>query len=248
MTIQHYFHGKHILISGSSSGIGQSLAQYLHQYAEKIYICGRNKSKLESLSKEFPKFVPLAFDINDKEKCFESLNKIKKLDILIANAGTCEYINPPEFDSAIFERIIQTNFLGTVYLLESLLPLLRASKAGHFVSISSSVSFLPLPRAHAYGASKAALNYLTDTMRLSDANDKVAFTSIYPGFIKTPLTDKNDFKMPFIISSDEAARRMSKAIAKKKLEYHFPKKLTMTFKLIGCLPLALQVYILKRYF
>ena len=159
MSINNYYTGKHVLISGSSSGIGKSLAEHLHQYAEKIYICGRNKSKLEELTKEYPKFEALAFDINNKEETFRQLNKIKKLDILIANAGTCEYIDPPEFDSGIFERIIQTNFLGTVYLLESLLPLLRASKAGHFVSISSSVSFLPLPRAHAYGASKVALNY-----------------------------------------------------------------------------------------
>jgi short-subunit dehydrogenase len=248
LNIKKHFTGKHVLITGASSGIGKSLAYSLHEFVDTLHICGRDEKVLLQIKKDLPKSQIHAFEISNQKELKQSLDKIESLDILISNAGTCEYIDFPDLNSDSFERVIQTNFLGNVYLIKELLPLLLKSSSPQLVTVNSSVSFLPLPRAEAYGASKAALDYMIEAMRISLQKEKIKFTTIYPGFIKTPLTDKNDFPMPFIMESTEAARRIINAIIKKQSHCHFPKKLTLIFKIIGLLPNPLKQILLKQKF
>ena len=150
------------------------------------------------------------------------------------------------FDSATFERTYQINVMGTLYMFEACLPLLKKSSDAQLVINSSSVAWLPITRAEAYGSSKAALNYIFTAIEPQLKPHGIAVSIICPGFVKTPLTDKNDFPMPCLIDSEKAAAIIRKGIAKKKRIIHFPKRFTWTLRLIGCLPVSIQSWLMRK--
>ncbi|WP_153913618.1 SDR family NAD(P)-dependent oxidoreductase [Shewanella sp. TC10] len=230
-----------VLITGASSGIGLALAL---QYVEKgchVFACGRNEQKLNSIKGA----TPLVFDINDKDQIRQAALQLStsleqndlSLTMVILNAGSCEYINNPvHFDGALFERVIQTNVVSMGYCLEHFLPLVGAN--GRVGLMSSSATYLPFPKAEAYGASKAAVNYLASSLRIDLKAYGIGVSVICPGFVKTPLTDKNDFAMPMQISADKAASEIIYGMNKGQSEIHFPKRFTYLLKCIACLPKA----------
>ena len=227
-----------ILITGATSGIGESL---LHKYAAEGYrviACGRNKQKLKQLAAEYTDVVPLAFDITDIEEinlALQTINELTQIDILMLNAGDCRYIdNAKAFDGALFADVIATNLQSLGYLLEAFLP--KAPAGGQVVFVSSSATLLPFPRAEAYGASKAGVDYLAKTLALDLKADEIDVTLVHPGFIKTPLTDKNDFPMPFMLTSEQAAMRIFDGVRARKSYLHFPKRLTLLMKTIAFFP------------
>lgn len=229
---------KTILITGATSGIGESL---LHQYVAhgyQVIACGRNEQKLKQLSHEHNNIIPLAFDITDTEQICQAVNKIKTIeviDILMLNAGDCRYIdNVRAFDGALFASVIATNLQCLGHLLENFLP--KIPQGGQVVFVSSSATILPFPRAEAYGASKAGIDYLANSLRLDLKVEKIAVTLVHPGFIKTPLTDKNDFPMPFLLTSEQAAKRIYHGVKARKSYLQFPKRLTFIMKLLAFLP------------
>ena len=112
-------------------------------------------------------------------------------------------------------------------------------KGGQVVFVSSSATILPFPRSEAYGASKAGMDYLANSLRLDLAEHEIDVTLVHPGFVSTPLTDKNNFAMPFILTSEQAANRMLVGIEKRKKYLHFPKRLTLIMKLFSLLPSSL---------
>ena len=136
--------------------------------------------------------------------------------------------------SALFASVIATNLQSLGYLLEHFLP--KVTDGGQVVFVSSSATLLPFPRAEAYGASKAGIDYLAKTLRLDLKSENIDVTLIHPGFIKTPLTDKNDFPMPFLLSSQQAASRIYQGVSARKSYLHFPKRLTLTLKLLALFP------------
>ena len=138
---------------------------------------------------------------------------------------------------------MRANVETAAITIEAVLPLLRLSSTKHLAVISSSASFLPLPRAEAYGASKAALSYMVQALRLELIREHFTLTLINPGFVKTPLTDKNDFPMPLMISVEQASDRIRRGLAQKKSELHFPKRFTLLLKLLSWLPTPLWTMI-----
>ncbi len=227
-----------ILITGATSGIGESL---LHKYAEEGYrviACGRNTQKLQQLADEYHDVVPLAFDITDIEEINQSVMQvsgIEKIDILMLNAGDCRYIdNAKKFDGALFSQVIATNLQSLGHLLEGFLP--KVPAGGQVVFVSSSATLLPFPRAEAYGASKAGVDYLAKSLALDLKAEAIDVTLVHPGFIKTPLTDKNDFSMPFMLSSEQAALRIFDGVRARKSYLHFPKRLTLLMKMLALFP------------
>lgn len=130
----------------------------------------------------------------------------------ILNVSTCEYLEPGHFDPALVERVMRTNLLGVSYCLAAALPLLRAGKRPHLVVMGSSVTWLALPRAGAYGASKAAVRYLVESQRIDLAREGIAVTLVSPGFVDTPLTRRNDFPMPQLWSAQRAARHIARRL------------------------------------
>ncbi|MDO6638836.1 SDR family NAD(P)-dependent oxidoreductase [Shewanella sp. 5_MG-2023] len=231
-----------VLITGASSGIGLALAMLYVEKGYMVFACGRNEQRLNAISG----VVPLAFDINDKAQIQTAAQTLSdklaasnaKLQLVILNAGSCEYIeNPLRFDGALFERVIQTNVISMGYCLEHFLPLVAIN--GRVALMSSSATYLPFPKAEAYGASKAAVNYLASSLRLDLKAFGIGVSVICPGFVKTPLTDKNDFAMPMQITAEKAAITIFTELKKAKDEIHFPKRFTLLLKGLSCLPSAL---------
>jgi len=234
-----------ILITGTTSGIGQQLAiDYLNE-GHTVYCCGRNLSALKTLSEQYPELAKnLCFDIQNLEDCRRMLGELPALDLVILNAGTCEYIDAEQFDAASFERVIRTNLIGMANCLEFLIP--KITEGGSLSLMGSSSSFLPLPRAEAYGASKAATEYLAKTLSISLKRQAIKVSYIAPGFVETPLTDLNDFPMPMRVGVEFASKRIRRGIAKGKSEIHFPKLFTGVLKTLGFLPFALQKRLLAK--
>ncbi|NTS76471.1 SDR family NAD(P)-dependent oxidoreductase [Catenovulum sp. SM1970] len=229
---------KQVLITGASSGIGKALCL---QYAElgcHVFACGRNEQRLASLVDQNSLIEPLIFDITNKAEVDTVFASLDKLDLVILNAGDCEYIDDAlQFDSPLFERIIKTNLISVGYMLEAAIPLLE--KNSQLALVSSSVTYLPLQRAEAYGASKAGMSYLAKSLSLDLKPHGIHVSLVEPGFVKTPLTDKNNFKMPFLISAEQAAVRIVQGLAQKHAVIHFPKRFTLILKMLGCLPFGL---------
>lgn len=233
---------KHIFITGSTSGIGHSLVEQYIASGDKITACGRNKEKLSAFNNVHNTCL---FDVNNPDEISQSTQYVDEIDILIFNAGDCQYIdNVKQFDGNLFAKIISTNLTSLGYLLQSLLP--KVKQGGQIVFISSIATVLPFPRSEAYGASKAGMDYLANSLRLDLKEHNIDITLIHPGFVKTPLTNKNTFNMPFLITSDEAATRIIKGVNKRKTYLHFPKRFTFILKALSFLPSSLWQMLITR--
>jgi short-subunit dehydrogenase len=229
------------LITGATSGIGEQLAIKYAEQGDTVIACGRNSEKLAELSKH-NNITSCQFDATNLQDIKAATLGFSQFDRVILNAGNCEYIDDARhFDSALFERVIAVNLLAIGYCLEALLPKITAG--GQLVLVSSSVTYLPLPRSEAYGASKAGVSYLAKSLAI-DLTD-VDVTLVHPGFVKTPLTNKNDFPMPMAVSAEKAADYMIKGIHKRRKEVHFPYRFTLILKALRILPLPLWLYLAK---
>lgn len=234
-----------ILVTGATSGIGKQLARDYLAAGHRVYCCGRDAEALASLSSEFGDLVQaLIFDVTDREACIEQIQSTDELDLAILNAGTCEYVNARKFDAALFGRVLQTNVQGVANCLEALIPRLR--KGATLGLMGSSSSFLPLPRAEAYGASKAAIEYLSKTLAISLRPLDIHVSYIAPGFVETPLTDANDFPMPMQVDVEFASRKIRSGLASQKRIIHFPRLFTGFLRVLASLPLGLQSRLIAR--
>lgn len=235
-----------IWVIGASSGIGLEVAkQYLAQ-GHRVWISARNETQLANLAVENKGLSPLPVDITDDTALALAVSQIKNsgepLDKVIINAGTCEYIDSYEIERDKIRRVMETNFFGAINVVNAVLPLLRLSKKQQpsqdpqLVFVSSSVTYQALPRAGAYGASKAALRYFAETLRADIVHEGIDVRIVSPGFVKTPLTDQNDFPMPFLLTVTDAAKRILKGLASNQFDIHFPKRFTYSLKFMSLLP------------
>lgn len=233
-----------IVITGATSGIGRQLALDYHAEGHEVWALGRNEAALGELRDRGLQVGRV--DLTDREAVLAWFAALELIDLAVLNAGTCEYIDLPAFDSALVQRVMRANVEAVAISLEAVLPLLRRSSQGHLAVVSSSAAYLPLPRAEAYGASKAAVTYMIEALRLDLKREGIALSLVSPGFVKTPLTDRNDFPMPFRISVEEASDRIRKGLARKSTEIHFPKRFTYVLKLLSLLPRSVWTLIGTR--
>lgn len=246
------FRDKRVWITGASSGIGKAVALELAGRGARVAITARNEVMLNQVAEEIgkDKCLVIPFDVTIKEDNHKAVKKIQELwgglDIVFFNAGTAEYIDIKNFDATVFERTITTNFLSMVYGIEAVLPLLRNSTTAQLGGMSSTVSFAGIPRAEAYGASKAAIRNMLQALRIHLVQEKIHVFTVCPGFVRTPLTDKNDFPMPMRIEADEAARIIADGIARRKQEISFPKAFSITYKLLSYLPSQLYTRLMLK--
>ena len=234
--------GKSIWITGAGSGIGRSLALALAAADNRVAISGRDEGKLAEVAGHYPdRIVVVPCDVT-KDEAMAAVGatlgeSFDSFDVCILAAGHCEYIENAQLDIALFRRVFDVNLFGLVNSASVALPLLRQSAhKGQLVVVGSLSAVLPLPRAEAYGASKAAMNYLADSLRLDLKAAGVDVCVANPGFVKTPMTDANDFPMPFLMDADEAAQRIINGIARRKRRINFPRRFYWMLASLAAVP------------
>ncbi|TBW56041.1 SDR family NAD(P)-dependent oxidoreductase [Marinobacter halodurans] len=231
-------------LTGATSGIGRALAQALLEQGQRVIATGRRRESLETLAASYPGQVTVApADTTDRETLgalSETFTRQAPVQMAILNAGTCEYLDVRSFDADVIEHNLHTNVTGTARSMEAVLPALRHARRqglpAELVIVGSSAWWFPFGRAEGYGASKAALAYLAHSLRADLAAEGIRVTLVSPGFVRTPLTDRNDFPMPCLIEATEAADRIIRGLHRGAAEIHFPRRFTVTLKLLGALP------------
>ena len=183
---RHSVSGRRVWVTGASSGIGRAVSVELVRRGATVIASARNESALQRLVEDCgrERVVALPCDVTDREAnrraAADMACRFGGLDVAFLNAGTCEYVEVEAFDSAVFERTMRTNFLSMVYGVEAVLPLLRQSPVPHLVGMSSTVAYAGLPRAEAYGASKAAITYLLESLRIDLYRSGITVSVCHP--------------------------------------------------------------------
>ena len=227
---------KRVLITGTSSGIGLGLAKRYLDLGWEVIACGRSEQKLRAtLAHPNGRLIFRVFDVSNRQQVLAGMKELPSLDLVILNAGICEYVDLEDtFDSELMERVFRTNVIGIGYCIEAALPLIK--RGGQLAFVSSAASALPFSRAEAYGASKAALDYIARSLSIDLTPRGISVSVIRPGFVETPLTKKNDFPMPGIISCEKACVLIAEGIKKRKSEITFPAPFWFGIRILSMLP------------
>ncbi|MCW8344954.1 SDR family NAD(P)-dependent oxidoreductase [Vibrio sp. ZSDZ65] len=234
-----------VLITGASSGIGKQLADDYANQGFEVYACGRSILKLEELKAGRENIHLLSFDVTNPDEVDLTIKSLPTTPTLwIINAGDCEYMDEGHINSGVMKRVFDVNVFGVIHVLEAIQGLL--SNKHHIVVVGSIASELALPRAEAYGASKAAVSYLIRALQVDWKAKGVQLSCVYPGFVRTPLTDKNDFDMPMMIEVEEASAAIQKGVANRQSHIYFPAKFTTIIRAISLLPYSWQSYIVNK--
>ena len=235
---------KYIVITGASSGIGYELALRYANTKTHLILLARRKEKLEELSLLCQKKGAIVdiycVDMADCDSVIKTaltiIDKIPFIDRIILNAGMSLGHKADITPFSDYEYLWKVNFLSNHALLEPFIPLLQKQKSGHIVFISSLASIITMPSSIAYSSSKRALNAYAEGLRYKLLPFNVDVSIIKPGFIKSELTDKNQFKMPFILPLDKGVDNIFNAIKKRKVSYAFPKRFFYLISFLNLLP------------
>jgi short-subunit dehydrogenase len=241
-------HCEHIWITGASSGIGRHLAIKLANLGHRVIISARNRQALEEMASEHEGLIPLAVDVaapGAKENACRRLAQLTpRLDRIILSAGCCEYFDVDRPDWQMMERVMSVNYFGAVNSIAAALPLMGAN--GHIVAMASQASRVPFPRAQAYGASKAALTYLLESLGVDLHSKGIDVTVVQLGFVDTPMTADNDFPMPFLMSAEAAADQLLRQLSQRPRFIRFPRRLSWMISLGQKMPGLWYRYIAPR--
>jgi len=232
---------KVIWITGASTGIGKALAIKFSKNGWKVAISARRLELLEEISKKNENIFSFPLDVTNKNECSKIFSEIKnkfgQIDLCIFSTGTWDPKKEKEIDVEQIENVMKVNFFGTVNSIKSVEKYFKELGKGHISIVSSIAGYRGLPNSTGYGPSKSALNNLTESLYFDFKRYGVRVSLISPGFIKTPMTDKNDFKMPFLKTTEYAAEKIYNGLVNTKaFEIHFPKQLTIVLKILKILP------------
>ena len=232
---------KVIWITGASTGIGKALAMKFSKNGWNVAISARRLELLEEISKQNENIFSFPLDVTNKDECnkvfSEIKNKFGQIDLCIFSTGTWDPKKEKEIDVKQIENVMKVNFFGTVNSIKSVEKYFKELRKGHISIVSSIAGYRGLPNSTGYGPSKSALNNLTESLYFDFKKYGVRVSLISPGFIKTPMTDKNDFKMPFLKTTEYAADKIySGLLNTNAFEIHFPKQLTIVLKILKILP------------
>ena len=232
---------KTIWITGGSTGIGKALAIKFASKGWNVAISARRAELLNELSNSYENISSFPLNVTDKEKCKEVFNEIKNkyenIDICFFSTGTWDPKKEKDIDVEQMEDVFKVNFFGTVNSIKAVEQYFRDKKNGIITIVSSIAGYRGLPNSTGYGPSKSALNNLAESLYFDFKRYNVRVCLVSPGFIKTPMTDKNDFKMPFLKTTEYAAEKIYDGLVNKKVfEIHFPKSLTILLKIFSFLP------------
>ena len=232
---------KTIWITGGSTGIGKAVAIKFANEGWNVAVSARRVELLNQLSDTYENISVFPLDVTDKLKCKEVFNEIKNkfenIDLCFFSTGTWNPKKEKDIDVDQIENVFKVNFFGTVNSIKAVEEYFKNKKSGIITIVSSIAGYSGLPNSTGYGPSKSALNNLAESLYFDFKRSNVRVCLVSPGFIKTPMTDKNDFKMPFIKTPEYAADKIYDGLINKNVfEIHFPKALTITLKLLSFLP------------
>ena len=232
---------KVIWITGASSGIGKALAIKFAKEGWKVAISARRENLLNEIAKTYNDIFPYPLDVTDSNKCelvFNSIKeKFKNVDISVFSTGIHDPKSEKSLDLNKVRQIMEVNFFGTVNTINAVYKYYKERKSGQISIVSSVAGYRGLPAGGAYCASKSALTSFTESLNFDMKRKNVRVSLISPGFIKTPMTDQNDFPMPMIKSPEFAAEQIYNGLVKKNsFEIQFPKSFTIVMKILRILP------------
>lgn len=247
------FENKNIWIVGCSSGIGAALAKELAAQGANLALSARSKDKLNSLNKELDgKHQVLPFDVADFAALKSTTKKLKstwkQIDSVIFLAATYSPGDVFELEYEKVKTVLEVNLLAAFSISELVLPWMLEQKNGQLVFCASVAGYRGLPTGQPYGATKAALINLAESIycEMQKQCPQIDIKVINPGFVRTPLTDKNDFKMPMIIEPEQAAKAIVKGLLSSKFEIRFPWLFTSIMKLLEITPYRLYFWLVKK--
>ena len=241
---------KKIWITGASSGIGKAAAEKFAKEGWKVAVSARRKEILDIMAQDqnifsFPLDITNRDQINNVFK--NILNEFGDLDLCLFSSGTYEPKDEQSIDPNKIKNVINVNFLGVIDCVKTVEKYFKNQKSGHISIVSSIAGYRGLPNSSGYGPSKAALTNFTESIYFDFKKFGVRVSIISPGFIKTPLTDKNEFSMPFLKTPDYAAEKIFNGLVKSNaFEIHFPKGLTLVLKFLRILPYKLYLVIVDK--
>ena len=241
------------IVTGASSGIGLALARELSGRGYELALLARRGELLEQLAAELPtKAVPIACDVTDLAAVREAVSRASgelggAFDLAVANAGVSIPGHATKFKIEDAEQTIRVNVLGMMYLFDAVIPAMVAEKKGRFVGIASLAGLRGLPTSGAYSGSKAAMQAFLEASRIELAPYGVGVTIVNPGFVATPLTEKNSYRMPFLMQADEAARVIANGIERGKRVVEFPLPMSLLMRLVRHVPDALYDRVMVPY-
>ena len=243
---------KKVWITGGGTGIGKELTKILSDNEFDVIISARREEKLLEVAKHNKKHIfPYKLDVS-KIKETETISKkiIKKfgsLDLLILNAavyspGSLNKINPSET-----RKVIDINLSGVINCLPIILEDMKKKKKGQIVFVSSPAGYRGMPGAGLYGVTKSGLTFLAETLKIELEKFNIKVQVVHPGFVKTPMTDKNTFPMPFLMSPKKASKIIFSKLNSNAFEIYFPKSLLIPMKLLCLLPYKIYFFLIKKF-
>lgn len=241
-----------VFITGASSGIGQALAQHYAKEGAIVGLAARRADLLTTLQDSLPSETAIyPFDVRNAEALEKAaqdfIARFGSPDIVIANAGvSAGTLTENKDDINTFKGVIDINLLGMVHTFQPFIKSMKQAKKGSLVGIASVAGIRGLPGAGAYSASKAAVITYLESLRVELAPEGVHVTTIAPGYIKTPMTDINQYAMPFLMAPEVAAKKFAQAIAKKKRFIVIPWQMGWLARIMKCLPPWLWDYMMKH--
>ena len=241
---------KKIWITGASSGIGKSVAEKFANEGWKVAVSARRKELLQDMAKD-QNISSFPLDVTDRSQINNVFQNILKefgnIDVCLFSSGTYEPKDEQNIDPDKIKNVINVNFLGVIDCVKTVEDYFKNKKTGHISIVSSIAGYRGLPNSSGYGPSKAALTNFCESIYFDFKKFGVRVSVISPGFIKTPLTDKNEFPMPFLKTVDYAANQIFNGLVKSNaFEIHFPKGLTLTLKFLRILPYKLYLFLVDK--
>ena len=242
---------KVIWITGASSGIGRALAIKFANEGWIVAASARRENLLQELNKENENINPFPLDVTNIDQCkatFKNIiEKFKNIEICVFGTGMHDPKSEKEFNLEKIRKIMEVNYFGTMNSINSVYSYYNDKKNGQISIISSVAGYRGLPAAGAYCASKSALTSFTESLHFEMKRINVRVSLVSPGFIKTPMTDQNDFPMPMMKSPEFAAEQIYIGLVKKKsFEIHFPKTFTFFMKILRILPISIYFKFVEK--
>jgi len=242
---------KNIWITGASSGIGKALAIKFAKEGWKVAASARREGLLQDLHKNYTNINSFPLDVKNESRSkevFQSIiEKFKTLDICVFCTGIHDPESEKKLSSKKIREIMETNFFGTLNCIVAVNDFFLEKKNGHISIVSSVAGYRGLPAAAGYCASKSALSSLAESLYFDFKRHNIRVSLVSPGFIQTPMTDKNKFPMPMIKTPEYAADKMFIGLTKKNsFEIHFPKSFTFFMKILRILPNSIYFKFLEK--